>query len=116
MENYQKRLDNAIENLKQRADIADVNKENIITFLNQRSAEDISIRRQLKYFYTLTSILKEFNKDFSLCNKKDIIDLINVNPSEKSPNFKLWDESHGELRSKRRQAFSPPGGKPRHSQ
>jgi hypothetical protein len=38
-----------------------------------------------------------------------------VNPSEKSPTFKLWDESHGGLRPKRRQAFSPPGGKPRQS-
>ena len=36
--------------------------------------------------------------------------LFNVNPSEKSPTFKLWDESHGGLRPKRRQAFSPPGG------
>jgi len=38
-----------------------------------------------------------------------------VNPREKSPTFKLWDESHGGLRPKRRQAFSPHGGKPRHS-
>lgn len=39
----------------------------------------------------------------------------NVNPSEKSLTFKLWDELHGGLRSKRRQVFSPPGKKPRHS-
>ncbi|ENO12308.1 hypothetical protein MBGDC06_00004 [Thermoplasmatales archaeon SCGC AB-539-C06] len=41
-----------------------------------------------------------------------VAESINVNPSEKSPIFKLWDESYGGLRPKRRQAFSPPGGKP----
>ena len=39
-----------------------------------------------------------------------VISILNVNPSEKSPTFKLWDESHGGLRPKRREAFSPPGG------
>ena len=38
-----------------------------------------------------------------------------MNPSEKSPTFKLWDELYGGLISKRRQAFSPYRKKPRHS-
>jgi len=40
--------------------------------------------------------------------------MVNVGPSEKSPNFSLWDESHGELILKRKEAFFPPGGKPCH--
>jgi hypothetical protein len=36
-----------------------------------------------------------------------------VNPSEKSPTFRLRDESHGHF-FKTPQAFSSPGEKPRH--
>jgi len=41
--------------------------------------------------------------------------LINENPSEKCPNFSLWDELHGGNDIKRRQSFcSSTRGKPRH--
>jgi len=50
-----------------------------------------------------------------LCRLPVLFFDINVNPCGKSPIFKLWDELHGGLRSKRRQAFSLPGGKPRSS-
>ena len=49
MENYRKRLKNAIENLRLCNDIIDVNKQHIIDFLNQLSAQDLSLVRQLKY-------------------------------------------------------------------
>ena len=57
----------------------------------------------------------EITVSFVFDNYKNIGKNLNVNPSEKSPTFKLWDESHGGLRQKRRQAFSPPGEKPQHS-
>jgi hypothetical protein len=35
-----------------------------------------------------------------------------VNPSEKSPNFSLWDESHGQFKLKCQKAFYSLEGKP----
>ena len=59
---------------------------------------------------------KIFNESLCpLCRLPVLFFDINVNPSGKSPIFKLWDESHGGLRPKRRQVFSPTGGKPRSS-
>jgi integrase len=89
MDNYKKRLENAVKNLQQCTDIIDVNKEHIIGILNQLSAENLSLRRQLKYLYTLKPIAKGINKDFSLFDKKDIVALLKkINTSGKAENTK----------------------------
>ena len=59
MENYKERLENAIKNLEKCNEIIDVNKKHIIDFLNRLYADNLSLRRQLKYIYTLKPILIE---------------------------------------------------------
>jgi hypothetical protein len=89
MIDYQKKIENAKNKLKQHPDILDINKEYIIDFLSQLSAEDLSIGRQLKYLYTLKPIAMGLKKDFSLFNKKDVITLLNeLNNSNYKDNTK----------------------------
>ena len=56
MENYQKRLKNAVINLRRCNDIIEVNIQYIYDFLNQLSAENLSTRRKLKYVYILKKL------------------------------------------------------------
>ena len=72
MVDYNKRLENTKLTL-QKSDIIQINKEYILRFIDQLSAEDISKVRQLKYLYTLKPIAKMLKKDFSQADKQDII-------------------------------------------
>jgi site-specific recombinase XerD len=49
------------------------NKKYILRFVEQISAEGITISRQARYCYTLSRIAKMINKDFSKATKQDII-------------------------------------------
>ena len=83
MEDYQKRLKNAIENLRHCNDIIEINKHYLINFLKYISAKNLSLSRQYKYLYTLKPIAIMLNKDFSLADKNDIIELVSkINNSE----------------------------------
>jgi len=57
--------------------ISKKNKNTILKFLDELSAQGISIGRVQKYCYYLTRISKIINKDFTKVNKNDIINLLN---------------------------------------
>ena len=57
--------------------ISKKNKDHIFTFLDELSAQGLSIARIQKYCYYLTRIVKTLKKDFSKVNKDDIVDLLN---------------------------------------
>ena len=69
--NYTRRLERAKENFLQ-SDVNDENKENIIEFIDSLAANDLSIRRQLKYFYSIKTLEKKIPQTFSKATKKDI--------------------------------------------
>lgn len=66
MEDYKIKLEKAVEKLQECNDIIDVNKKHISNFLERLCANGLSLRRQLKYLYTLKPIAKGIKKDFSL--------------------------------------------------
>jgi integrase/recombinase XerD len=84
MGNQKNKLNNTKKHLL-KSDIIQENKEHILSFIEQLSAEDISINRQLKYLYTLKTIAKILKKDFSDSTKKDIVTLMSeINRSDYS--------------------------------
>lgn len=86
VENYTKRL-NGAKHLLEKSNLTSENKNNILSFIDQLSAEGISKVRQLKYLYTLKSLAKMIELDFIKAQKKDIIKLMShINNSE----YKEW--------------------------
>lgn len=75
MGDQENKLNNAKDLLK-KSDISAENKDHILMFLEQLSAEDISIGRQSKYLYTLKTLAKLLKKDFSNVTKEDIISIM----------------------------------------
>lgn len=69
---YSKRLERAKYHFLQ----TNENKRKITEFIDHLIANNISPVRQLKYFYTLKTIYKNFNKTFTQANKKDIEEFI----------------------------------------
>ena len=52
------------------------NKEYILGFIEQISAEGLSRSRQLKYIYTLGKVAELIDKDLFNANKNDIVKLV----------------------------------------
>lgn len=69
--NNKKRLQNAIKNYT-RKNQEDENKKLLTDFIRHQAAKDISISRQLKYFYNLKTLLKNFSKPLKTATKKDV--------------------------------------------
>lgn len=69
--NYSKRLERAKYHFLQ-SNKNNENRTKIIDFIDYLIANDLSPARQLKYFYTLKTIYKNFDKDFNQATKKDI--------------------------------------------
>lgn len=81
-ENYTKRLERAKYRFLQ-SNVTSENKKKIIEFGEYSIAKDRSIKRQLKYFYTLKTIEKNFHKTFNKATKKDIEKFVSwVNTSD----------------------------------
>ncbi len=84
--------------LIQKTNIDPKNKEYILNFIEQLSAEGIKKVRQLKYLYTLKTIAVMLKKDFSLCNKQDITKLLSeINSSD----YKEWTKRDFKVAIKR---------------
>jgi site-specific recombinase XerD/phage FluMu protein Com len=78
-----KRAKEHIENLS----ILTENKNHIMSFIEQLSAEGLTKIRQIKYLYTLGKIAKMLSKDFSKTDKNDIKKLCST---INNTNYKEW--------------------------
>jgi len=86
MSDFSKQLAGA-KKLLQSTNIDPKNKDYVLRFIEQLSAEGIKKVRQLKYLYTLKTIAVMLKKDFFLCNKQDITKLLSeINNSD----YKEW--------------------------
>lgn len=83
MENGLLKAEEHINNL----DMLQGNKDHIMRFIEQLSAEGITKIRQIKYLYMLGKIARMLKKDFSKANKQDIVKLCStINNSD----YKEW--------------------------
>jgi site-specific recombinase XerD len=71
--NFEKRLEGVVEKLNE---LDEVNRNDVLKFLKQLSAEGKSAGRIMKYAYTLKALAKMLNKPFKNAVKDDIIDLV----------------------------------------
>jgi site-specific recombinase XerD/ribosomal protein L40E len=71
--NFEKRVEQVVEKLNE---LDEVNRNDILKFLKQLSAEGKSAGRIMKYVYTLKTLGKMLNKPFRNAIKENIIDLV----------------------------------------
>ena len=64
------------------------NKQHILSFVEIISAEGLSLKRQLKYVYTLGKLDKMLNKNFATATKQDIVKVVST--INNSTEFKEW--------------------------
>jgi len=83
--NFEKRLEGSVEKLNE---IDEVNRNDVLKFLKQLSAEGKSAGRIMKYVYTLKVLAKMLNKAFRNATKDDIIDLVSKIETNKN-----WTDS-----------------------
>ena len=83
-DDFKKKFESA-KNYIEKQNINPKNKKNILLFVDQLSAEGLTRVRQVKYLYTLGTISRLMDKDFSKATKQDIIKFCsNINNSDYS--------------------------------
>jgi len=83
--NFEKRLEQVVEKLNE---LDEVNRNDVLKFLKQLSAEGKSAGRVMKYVYTLKALARMLNKPFRSAVKNDIIDLVSKIETNKN-----WTDS-----------------------